>query len=122
VKHLPQPDQAAAFDAGVAAECAGQQGAFWDMHDWLFQEQGEWVAVEDVAQVLKAQAAALGLDADAYSACLDQGTRAEKVQQDVAIAQQNELGPAPQFVVFFGEQAGVVPLAELRDVIDQLLQ
>ncbi len=122
VKHLPEADQTAAFEAAVAAECAGEQDAFWEMHDWLFQEQAAWSQAEDIVQALKAQAVALGLDADAYSACLDQGQKAEKVQQDVAIAQQNELQPAPQFVVFFGDQAGIVPLADLWDTIEQFLQ
>jgi protein-disulfide isomerase len=122
VKHFPEADQTAAFEAAVAAECAGEQGAFWDMHDWLFLQQEEWSQADDVPQALGAQAAALGLDAEAYSACLDEGPRAEKVQQDVTIAQQNELGPAPQLVVFFGDQAGVIAVPDLWDVIDELLQ
>jgi protein-disulfide isomerase len=122
VKHLPEADQTAAFEAAVAAECAGEQDAFWRMHDWLFQEQETWSQAVDVAQALKAQAVGLGLDVEMYSTCLDQGQKTEKVQQDVSIAQQNELQPAPQFVVFFGDQAGIVPLADLWDTIEQLLQ
>ncbi|MCA9855591.1 MAG: thioredoxin domain-containing protein, partial [Dehalococcoidia bacterium] len=31
--------------ASVAAICAGEQGAFWEMHDLLFARQGEWAAL-----------------------------------------------------------------------------
>jgi protein-disulfide isomerase len=122
VKHYPEADQTAAFEAAVAAECAGEQGAFRDMHDWLFEEQEEWSQVDDVAHALRAQVVEMGLDVNAYSECVDEGLKAEKVQQDVSVAQQNELGPAPQLVVFFGDQAGVIALDDLWDVIDELLQ
>jgi protein-disulfide isomerase len=41
VKHLPTSDQPATVQAAEAAECAGQQNAFWEMHDLLFQRQEE---------------------------------------------------------------------------------
>ncbi len=31
--------------AAVAAICADQQGAFWEMHDLLFSRQGEWASL-----------------------------------------------------------------------------
>ena len=43
-RHYPQPDR---YDksllAARAAEAAGEQGRFWDMHDILFAKQSEWV-------------------------------------------------------------------------------
>jgi protein-disulfide isomerase len=121
VKHFPAADQPTASKAAEAAECAGQQEAFWAMHDLLFQQQEDWSKAEDVSAVLKEYADQLGLDVGAFSACLDEGQTGDKVQQDIAIAQRNELQPAPQFVVFYEGQGGVVPLEELQKVIDQLL-
>ncbi|MYD65880.1 MAG: thioredoxin domain-containing protein [Chloroflexi bacterium] len=34
--------------AHAAAECAGSQGKFWEMHDLLFERQGEWSSLPDV--------------------------------------------------------------------------
>ena len=121
VKHFPAADQAAGLKAAEATECAGQQGAFWAMHDLLFQQQEEWTGAADVVAVLKRYAGKLALDVEAFSACLDEGQTGNKVEQDVAIAQQNQLPPSPQFVLFRGGQGGIVPLADLQKVIGQLL-
>lgn len=121
VKHFPATDHAEAFQAAEAAECAAQQEAFWAMHDLLFQQQEEWSQGDDISATLKGYAVELGLDVDAFSACLDEGQPADKVQQDVAIAERNQLEPAPQFVVFQEGQASLVPLDELQTVIEELL-
>ena len=34
--------------AHAAAECAGSQGKFWEMHDLLFERQGEWSSLPNV--------------------------------------------------------------------------
>ena len=52
-----------------AAEAAGAQGQFWEMHDLLFERQGEWAAlsVEDFQEWVSARAAELGLDEDQFN-------------------------------------------------------
>ncbi len=37
-----------AVGAHFAAECAGAQGKFWEMHDLLFERQEEWAALPNV--------------------------------------------------------------------------
>ena len=37
-----------AAGAHLAAECAGEQGKFWEMHDLLFERQDEWAALPNV--------------------------------------------------------------------------
>lgn len=51
-----------------AAEAAGAQGKFWEMHDLLFERQGEWAAlsVEDFQEWVTARAGELGLDEDQF--------------------------------------------------------
>jgi cyclophilin family peptidyl-prolyl cis-trans isomerase len=50
--------------AAQAAEAAGRQGKFWQMHDLLFAKQGEWglLSLADFAPWLVQQATALDLD------------------------------------------------------------
>ena len=56
----------------VAAEAAGEQGKFWEMHDLLFTEQDAWSTLSpDAFRVtLKAYASTLGLDLDVFDAAL----------------------------------------------------
>ena len=122
LKHFPAMDGLAAFRAAVAAECAGQQGAFWEMHDALFSRQGEWRDAEDVVAVFEDYASELGLDGASFVGCLADDGIAQKVQDDVAIAQRNQLTPPPQFVVLYGDQGRVVPQAELSDFLSQVVQ
>lgn len=77
-RHFPltgtpeQPFHDKAALSTQAAEAAGLQGKFWEMHDLLFERQNEWAALT-VAQFqdwLIARAAELGLDKASFSADL----------------------------------------------------
>jgi cyclophilin family peptidyl-prolyl cis-trans isomerase/protein-disulfide isomerase len=58
--------------ATQAAEAAGVQGSFWEMHDLLFERQGEWVSLssEEFHEWLIAAAGELELDVDRFAADL----------------------------------------------------
>jgi protein-disulfide isomerase len=121
VKHFPAPDQPQGFKAAEAAECAGQQEAFWAMHDLLFQKQEEWTEADDVTAMFEEYAADLDLDVDAFAACLDEGQTRDKVEQDFTITQENQFPAAPQFFIIMGDRAGNVPADQLQEVIEELL-
>lgn len=122
IKHFPTPDQPLAFKAAEAAECAGQQEAFWAMHDLLFQKQEEWSQADDVPAMFKGYAADLDLDADTFATCLDEGQTRDKVEQDFAITQENQFPSPPLFFVIMGERAGHVPVDQLQQAIEELLK
>lgn len=61
-----------AFRAGEAAECAGSQGAYWQMHDRLFLDRSKLSSTD-----LSAYAAALGLDMTRFAQCLGGEMRAK---------------------------------------------
>jgi protein-disulfide isomerase len=51
-----------ARDAACAAEAAGRQDRFWEMHDLLYKEQAVWSKVNDVRALFTNYAGMLGLD------------------------------------------------------------
>lgn len=55
--------------ATQAAEAAGKQGKFWEMHDLLFTQQADWVAltITDFQQWLIQKAGELDLDVDEFT-------------------------------------------------------
>lgn len=60
--------------AAVAARCAGDQDAYWEMHDALFAQQTAWGGLGSGAnEVFTSMASDLGLDVDEFSACLTSG-------------------------------------------------
>ena len=112
--------------AAEAAHCAGAQGHYWEMHDILFNNQNA-LQVDN----LKAFARELGLDTDAFNACLDQGTYAEAVNQHRAAGAQAGITGTPGF--FIGKTRaegtleatllkGAQPITTFRQVIDGLLE
>lgn len=66
----------ASVQASMAAECAGEQGAFWRMHDALFENQEQLWGADPETHV--GLAANLGLDAEAFRQCMAGGVK-EKV-------------------------------------------
>jgi protein-disulfide isomerase len=66
-RHNPLPTiHKHAYDAARAAEAAGMQGKFWEMHDMLYEKQGEWTVAPDPREKFTAYAQALGLDANKF--------------------------------------------------------
>jgi cyclophilin family peptidyl-prolyl cis-trans isomerase/protein-disulfide isomerase len=69
--------------AAQAAEAAGEQDKFWEMHHLLYAQHENWVSlsVEDFEQWLGAQVSALGLDVDQFRTDLKREDIVAKVQE-----------------------------------------
>jgi protein-disulfide isomerase len=80
--------------AAEAAECAGAQGKFWDMHDTLFENQQ---ALED--EDLVSYAAALDLDPDRFQFELFNGIHRPRVRQDFIDGVRSGVNGTPSFFI-----------------------
>ncbi len=69
--------------AAEAAEAAGAQGKFWEMHSLLYSRQNQWAGLspEQAKTTFVGYAQELGLDVQRFTAALDNGTYRAKVQQ-----------------------------------------
>ncbi len=76
-RDYPRDEGGPGVDAAIAARCAGQQDQYWGMHDRLLGVQGG----TDPSMYLE-HAAALGLDAKAFSACLQNDNHRKDVLED----------------------------------------
>jgi cyclophilin family peptidyl-prolyl cis-trans isomerase len=84
-----------------ASEAAGAQGKFWEMHDWLFAHQAEWVASSNITETLISAARTLGLDAERFRRDLEEGRYRAKVE--AAYAEAVALGlPGTPFLLVNG--------------------
>ena len=102
--------------AAEAAQCAFDQGKFWEYHDRLFQNQG---LLDDAS--LKAHATALGLDASAFNTCLDSGKYTQEVQKDFDDARAYGVTGAPTFFINGRKVVGAKPYAEFSAIIEEEL-
>ncbi len=97
-RHFPLQGHPRAFPAAVAAECAAEQGAFWEYHDKLFAEGGD---LSDARLV--ELAAALKLDQPRFIACLQSAGAKQAVEANFREA--TELGlPGTPFVFINGRR------------------
>ena len=116
-KNLPLPMHAQAKLAAEAALCAGDQGKFWEMHDWIFANN------QNLSNdTLGAQAAALSLDVPIFTACLNDGTHRQQVDQDTAEANSFGIRGTPGFVINGRVLSGAQPLDQFISVIDDELR
>ncbi len=119
--HLPVLGEAS-VRAAEAAECAMDQGRFWDMHDLLFLRQGSGFSMND----LKSYGGELAehfddFDTTAYETCLDSGTKRQTVIEMGMAAENSGISSTPSFLVNGTLVAGAQPIEVFRQIIDEEL-
>jgi NhaA family Na+:H+ antiporter len=113
-RHMPLVDlHPRAPAAAEAAEAAGAQERFWDMHDRLFEHQHE-LGDED----LRGHAAALGLDVERFDRELREGVHRERVEEDLRSGAQSGIPSTPGFFVNGALHTGSPTEPDLRRVIE----
>ena len=100
-------------DAANAAECAADQGKFWDYHDALFSRQGT-AANPFTKPLLKRYAAELGLDASKFDPCVDQNMHYNTVRADESEATAKGVDSTPTFFINDTKVVGAVPYEEFK--------
>ena len=101
LRHLPlQQIHPTAFNAAEAAECAGRQGRFWEMHDAIFGRSGPF---DD--EVVFGLAGQLGLRTEEFARCM-QGEVAAKIHADLEVAASLRINGTPAFLLFQKQEDG----------------
>ena len=86
--------------AAQAAECAGEQGGYWEYHNQLFADPGEWEAGQQAAlDTFRRYAEVLGMDGAALQSCVGDGRYANEVGLDFAEARALGLTGTPAFLI-----------------------
>jgi protein-disulfide isomerase len=126
-KDYPRADQGPGLAAAVAARCAGDQGAYWPMHDRLFAEGARL----DQDHFLR-HAKAIGLDQTGFSQCLRDGRHVRAIFEDRQEANSWGFRGTPGFVIMRSAQQptakdpavaipGAFPFESFAEEIDRLL-
>jgi protein-disulfide isomerase len=85
----------------AAARCAGEQEAYWEMHDLLFSQQSVWSGSgeEAAAEALVQFAGELELDTQEFSACLQSGRYNDAVETNLQEGRSLGVNGTPHFFV-----------------------
>jgi len=117
-----------AMPAAIAAECADDQGKFWEYHDVLFANQNNWERLESLATIaaFKQYAIQLGLSSDDFNSCLESGKHFEEVNADLQDGRTYGVTGTPGF--FIGNEnigytkvSGAKPYPIFQDIIDEMI-
>jgi protein-disulfide isomerase len=80
--HFPFATHLHAREAALAAEAAGLQGRFWEMHDVLYREQATWSKATDARPSFDAYAGMLGLKIDRFKKDMESDEVKKRVNAD----------------------------------------
>jgi protein-disulfide isomerase len=83
-RNFPLPLHEHAREAALAAEAAGLQGRFWEMHDVLYREQTNWSKAPNVRELFESYAGTIGLNVDQFRKDMDGEKAKERVDSDRA--------------------------------------
>jgi protein-disulfide isomerase len=103
--------------AAEASLCAEDQGQFWPMHDALFAEP-----IELEVASLKFKASDLGLDTEAFNACLDSGQYASEVAADLRDGMAAGVTGTPTIYINGRPVGGAQEYAVYAAIIDEELE
>ena len=105
--------------AAEAAQCANEQGKFWEYHDLLFKRQNEWASAGEVKFLDYARE--LGLDTNKFNNCLTTGKYESEVKKDFQDGLQYGVQGTPTFFINGIPLVGSQPYEAFKQLIDQQL-
>jgi NhaA family Na+:H+ antiporter len=85
--------------AAQAAEAAGLQGRFWEMHDMLYENQTKWKDALDLVPIFVDYAKQIGLDTDRFMKDLNGEAVAQRIFQDGKRSHAWGINSTPTFFV-----------------------
>lgn len=104
--------------AANAARCAGEQGKFWEYHDYLYNNQrGENQGAFNKDN-LKGFAAALSLDKEKFNACLDSEKYSDAIKKETKDGASAGVQGTPAIFINGKMYVGALPTNTFTQIID----
>lgn len=120
-RHFPLSFHPQAEKAAEATECAGQQNAFWPMHDAIFLNQTAWSNNPEAVAMFKDLAHQLDLDTSTFNTCLDSNATKGKIEGDLAAGVAAGVSGTPTIFIHDLAVSGALPFAAFSEIIEATL-
>lgn len=115
-RDFPMPGHENATNAALAAECADEQGLFWEMHDLLFANP----TAHD-ADSLERYAQQIGISVSDFRVCMSSQRYADEIERDVADGRSYGVHGTPAFFINGYRHTGFTELAMFEGLISEAL-
>lgn len=102
--------------AAQAAEAAGIQGKFWEMHDRIYENQNDWSEKTNAEEIFTKYAQEIGLDVPKFKE--DLGKTSNLVMQDYALGNKVGIESTPTFIINGKKYPGVINEQTFQSLID----
>ena len=106
-----------AYASALAAECAKEQGKYWEYHKYLFDHQNE-LGIDK----LKSYAQTLELNSEQFNDCLDSMRYKNEVDKDIVTAKQVGVSATPAFFINGRKLVGAYPEETFVKIIEEELK
>ncbi|MDB5237788.1 MAG: Protein-disulfide isomerase [Candidatus Kaiserbacteria bacterium] len=113
-----------AMMSAQAAEAAGLQGKYWEMHDLLYAKQNEWsleAANTVTAKFFDGYARSLGLDVAKFDTDINSAGVKAKIQKDMASGDAAKVDHTPTFFVNLQQIPNPANYADFKAAIEAAL-
>ncbi len=111
-----------AMIAAQAAEAAGEQGKYWEMHDLLFTKQKDWSGSSTAKDIFVQYAESLGLNADQFKKNIDSGAVKKRVNQDINDGNVLGITGTPTFYLDGVKLTNPASLADFEALVKAAIQ
>jgi protein-disulfide isomerase len=119
-RDFPLAMHAYARFAAHAAQCAGEQGKFWEMQDQLFTNHGWAQTGKDPSALFRDLARNAGADLTRYEACMQSGRYASRIEFSRQEGEQRRVNGTPTFFVNGTEYTGHNTSDGFKALVDSL--
>lgn len=120
-RNFPLPGHRNARAAAQAAEAAGLQGKFWEMHDLLFSNQTQWENTADPSDIFAGYATSLGIDMTKFKQDYSSAAVASKIAADSAGGNRSNVQATPSFFLN-GAKLTLSTYADLEQAVSAALK
>ncbi len=107
--------------AAQAARCAGDQGKFWQYHDYLFENQGKETKDALTVKNLKQFARSLQLNTQTFNTCLDTAKYEKTIVDETAAIRTLGVTGTPSVSVNGKLLVGALPYEQFVAAIEEVL-
>ena len=102
-----------------AAECAADQGRYWEMHDVLYTRHKEWTKPRNPGDLLHSYASELGLEAGAFETCYKEDHGEDRTRRATRAAKDLDVSGTPTFFINGTRALGALTIEVFRGLLEE---